>query len=422
MSLPLSLQLYRALIWLASPFSGWILKDRARRGKEDVGRLTERFGRTQFARPEGQLLWLHGASVGESLILLELVRRLLKTTSWHFLITTGTTTSAKLVAENLPDRALHQFVPIDRRASVTRFLDHWTPDAAVFVESELWPNLLLEMQQRRIPAALVNARMNEKSLASWGKRPNAAARLLETFLWIGAADARTADGLNRLTSRTIPLIGNLKLQTTAPAADSAKLASIRELIGTRPVWLAASTHAGEEAILLDAHKLYLNAEPSALLILAPRHPERGNDVEDLIEKTGLSCARRSCDEMPGTNTSVWLVDTLGEMALWYVLADQAFIGGSLKDGIGGHNPIEATQAECPVITGPYTASFDDVFDAYKAHNGITITTSPETIAGALRAASNSQLTGAQDALRQLTGSAMDETLAAILSLLPEDQQ
>ena len=422
MSLPLSLQLYRALVWLAAPFSGWILRGRARRGKEDPKRLTERFGRTQSSRPEGQLLWLHGASVGESLILLELVRRLSETTNWHFLITTGTTSSARLVAESLPERGRHQFIPIDRLATVRRFLDHWTPDAAVFVESELWPNLLLDMQGRRIPAALVNARMNQKSLTSWHQRTNAAARLLSTFKWVGAADERTADGLSELTGNPIPCIGNLKLQIAAPNADPDELISIRETIGARPVWLAASTHDGEEAILLEAHRFYREAQPNALLILAPRHPERGDEITDLIGSAGQTHVRRSLGDVPDAETSVWLADTLGEMALWYALVDQAFIGGSLLEEIGGHNPIEATQADCPIVTGPHTASFDDVFDAYKAKGGVIIAATAASISEALRVGPQDRLQGAQNALRELTGSAMDETLNAILSLLPEDQQ
>jgi 3-deoxy-D-manno-octulosonic-acid transferase len=421
-TLPLSLQLYRALIWLASPLSGWLLSRRAGRGKEDPDRIGERFGYSSAIRPQGKLLWLHGASVGESLILLELVRQLSDLKGLNFLVTTGTTTSASLMRDQLPECARHQYIPVDRLAPVKRFLDHWRPDAAVFVESELWPNLLLEMQKRKLPAALVNARMNEGSLASWRKRPEAARRLLATFRWIGAADDRTAKGLRVLTGRAIPRIGNLKLQITAPTPDHAQMATIQAAIGARPVWLAASTHAGEEEILLNAHKEHLAARPDALLILAPRHPERGDHVSHLIADAGLTSARRSRGEVPDPAIQVWLADTLGEMTCWYAAADQAFIGGSLKPGIGGHNPIEATRSGCPVMTGKYTASFDDVFATYQANAGVVVVNTAQDILGALASPTRDRLDGANRALQELTGDAMGETLTAIQSLLHEDQR
>ncbi|WP_394694020.1 3-deoxy-D-manno-octulosonic acid transferase [Hyphobacterium sp.] len=399
-----------------------MLDRRARRGKEDPARIRERFGYPAAPRPQGKLLWLHGASVGESLILLELVQRLSDTADLEFLVTTGTTTSAKLMSEKLPERARHQYIPIDRLAPVKRFLDHWKPDAAVFVESELWPNLLLEIQKRGFPAALVNARMNEKSLANWRKRPQAARHLLSAFSWIGAADDRTAKGLSDLTGHNVPRLGNLKLQIAAPSADDGPLAIIRTAIGERPVWLAASTHDGEEGILLDAHRKYLQARPGALLILAPRHPERGDGIAHQIAAAELTFARRSRDETPAAGVQVWLADTLGEMAYWYALADQAFIGGSLRDGIGGHNPIEATQAGCPIMTGPYTASFEDVFAAYRAHNGVAVVETPDDIVNTLQLPTEDLLENAHRALEELTGNAMDETLVAIHSLLHEDRQ
>lgn len=422
MSLPLSLRLYRAAVWVATPLSGWILGNRARRGKEDATRLNERFGRTELLRPAGKLLWLHGASVGESLVLLELVRRLQDRTDWQFLVTTGTVTSARLMAEKLPAGARHQYIPVDRLGPVRRFLDHWKPDAAIFVESELWPNLLIEMQSRNMPAALVNARMNEASLINWHKRKDAARHLLSAFRWIGAADERTVAGLNKLAGHAVPLVGNLKLQISASSPDSSVLDVIRDALGERPVWLAASTHAGEEQILLQAHRHYLETRPEALLILAPRHPERGHELANTVRAAGLTFAQRSRNELPDTGTQVWLADTLGEMTLWYALADQAVIGGSLKDGIGGHNPVEATRAGCPVISGPYTASFDDVFAAYRKHEGVAIAGSPAEVAAALSDVTEDRLAGARRALRELTGSAMDETLAGILSLMPEEPQ
>lgn len=421
MKLPLTLRLYRWGVMLAAPFSGLVLNGRAKRGKEDPARLPERFGHATINRPAGRLIWLHGASVGESLVLRSLVTALAAATDWHFLVTTGTTTSAALMEKQMPPRTIHQYVPVDRPACARRFMDHWRPDAAVFVESELWPNLLIELQARNIPAILANARMNQASLDNWAQRTDSLGYLLQTFRWIGAADERTAAGLSRLTDRDIPLTGNLKLQIEPPAPEAAKLEEIRSALAGRPVWLAASTHPGEDEMVLEAHKVWRNQHPKGLMILAPRHPDRADALAELLTRTGMSFARRSRGEFPVTETRVWLADTLGEMALWYAVSGKAFIGGSLVDGIGGHNPIEATRAGCPVITGPFTASFDDIFTAYHEHGGVLIASGAEEIAAALENDPEALLAGARDALGELTGSALAETLASIHALLPAEQ-
>lgn len=419
MNLPIPLRLYRGLTALSAPLSGWLLDRRANRGKEDRKRLAERFGRTSIARPNGKLLWLHGASVGESLILLELVRRLSGTTGRHFLVTTGTTTSAELMGRELPDSAIHQYIPIDRRACVRRFLDHWRPDATVFVESELWPNLLIEMKHRAIPAALVNARMNAKSLASWQKRQSSAQYLLSAFRWIGAADKRTAEGLSEILQQAVAHPGNLKLQINTGTDHPRELPALRDALGDRTVWLAASTHAGEDEIILEAARLFEYTHKNALLILAPRHPERADEIARLIEDNGLSYVRRSKGEAPAPGNQVWLADTLGEMQLWYGLAATSFIAGSLIDGIGGHNPIEATRAGSAVITGPYTASFEDIYAAYRENAGVVTAKDAAGIAQALTSDSRALLAGANRSLEQLTSGAMEETLAAIEALFAE---
>ncbi|WP_421785734.1 3-deoxy-D-manno-octulosonic acid transferase [Hyphobacterium sp.] len=415
---PWPLFLYRWLTIVSAPLSGMLLEQRARRGKEDPKRLTERFGRASHARPPGFLVWLHGASVGESLLLLDLVRRLSEQTDWHFLVTTGTTTSAELMTRELPEGAVHQYVPIDRPACIRRFFDHWRPDAAVFVESELWPNLLMEMRKRGMPAALANARMNAASLEGWSKRRTSAQYLLSAFKWIGAADQRTQAGLSAILGRDVQQPGNLKLQTAPLSSNAVERDALRNALAGRPVWLAASTHAGEDGILLDAHRIILRDNPDALLILAPRHPERGDDLAAEISASGWHFARRSNGGIPESDDQVWLADTLGEMSLWYALADQAFIAGSLIDGIGGHNPVEATRLGCAVITGPYTASFDDVYTAYAEENALIVAADAEAIARALGSDPTRRHSNAEHALERLTSGAMEETLRALLTLVP----
>lgn len=414
---PLALQLYRIISQLLAPFSGWILRQRAQRGKEDPERLSERFGRTGHSRPDGALLWLHGASVGESRIILDLVRRLQDKPGLHFLVTTGTVTSAQMLETELPEPGIHQYAPIDRPACVRRFLDHWQPDAAVFVESELWPNLIAEIRQHDIPAALVNARMNARSLENWAKQPKSARYLLKAFTWIGAADEQTAAGLTGILDRDILPIGNLKLELEPSSPNEAELCQIKAQIGDRPVWLAASTHEGEDEIILAAHKRVLEQQQDTLLILAPRHPERAGNIAELAKRADLILTRRSAGQVPDNQTAVWLADSLGEMALWYRSSDIALIGGSLVEGIGGHNPIEATQADCPVITGPYTASFGDIFAAYRIHGGTQIVRTDKEIAQAVLLPIADLNTHAEAALAALRGTAMQDTLAAIEGLL-----
>ncbi|WP_417492486.1 3-deoxy-D-manno-octulosonic acid transferase [Maricaulis sp.] len=421
MSLPLSLSAYRLLMRCAAPLAVPLLQHRARAGKEDPDRRNERLGRPTFPRPPGRLVWLHGASVGESLVLASLVEAFAADRpDLRFLVTTGTMTSARLMAKRLPPVAKHQYLPIDTGSAVRGFLDYWTPDLAVFAESELWPNLVIETAARDIPMALVNARMNDRSLANWNKRPDSARYLLGCFDWIGAADSRTRNGLENLTGKAITLAGNLKLEARAETADPKALAQIRDTIGDRPVWLAASTHPGEEAIVLHAHALTLKTHPDALLILAPRHPERGDEVARLIDKQGFRGVRRSAGETPAPADQIWLADTLGEMPLWYACAPAALIAGSLVPDIGGHNPIEASQAGTAVLSGEHTASFDDLYAVYRQHKAMITVSTAASIAAALDrvwAHRGPSIKAARAAIAEASGGAMATSLAALDALL-----
>lgn len=421
MSLPPALTAYRLLMRCAAPLAVPLLIQRTRAGKEDPDRRNERLGRPSFPRPPGRLVWLHGASVGESLVLASLITEFSATRpDLRFLVTTGTMTSARLMAKRLPPVARHQYLPIDTRSAVTGFLDYWKPDLAVFAESELWPNLVMETAWRGIPMALVNARMNDRSLANWNKRPDSARYLLGCFNWIGAADSRTRDGLENLTGKAVTLAGNLKLEVRAETPDPQVLARIRKTLDGRPVWLAASTHPGEEAIVLHAHALTLKAHPDALLILAPRHPERGDEVARLIDKQGFRFVRRSAGEMPSPDDQIWLADTLGEMPLWYGAAPAALIAGSLLPGIGGHNPIEASQAGTAVISGEHTASFDDLYAIYRQHDAMLSVTNAASLTAALERVWSHRgppIKAARAAITEASGGAMATSLAALEALL-----
>ncbi|MEM7518473.1 MAG: 3-deoxy-D-manno-octulosonic acid transferase, partial [Planctomycetota bacterium] len=323
-----SLRTYRAATHFLRPVANYALKRRLRAGKEDPSRLTERRGVASAQRPEGKLLWLHGASVGESLSILPLVDGLAEAhPDLGFLVTTGTVTSADLMAKRLPANAVHQYVPIDQPHFVTSFLNHWKPDAAFFVESELWPVMLGQTAERGIPMALINGRMSPKSFESWNGRKKAAAELLSVFDVIIGQNQENAERFESLSGRNVGTLGNLKLAADPLPAPEASVNEIKSWTGDRPRWLAASTHEGEEKLVLSAHRAMLAELPGALMFLAPRHPARGDEIEALCKQEGFTVARRSRGQAITDETQVYLADTLGELGVFYSLSDIAFVGG-----------------------------------------------------------------------------------------------
>ncbi len=419
-----ALKAYAGAASLLGPVADRVLERRAAAGKEDRARLNERRGAASLPRPDGALVWLHAASVGESLVALSLAEALLAARSdLSILITSGTVTSANLIALRAPQRVMHQYAPVDRPAWAARFIAHWRPDAGVFLESEIWPNLIAAAARAGVPLALANARMNAASIRGWGRFSGAFRALASSFEWIGAADARTAEGLRRLTGRAPALTANLKLEAAQPDPDPQALDEVRAALNGRPVFTAASTHAGEEAILARAHARILKTRPDALMILAPRHPARADEAGEAIRAQGLAFVRRAQGEAPGDGVAVWLADTMGEMGLWYAVSPAAVIGGSFIDGIGGHNPVEATRAGSAVITGPFTASFADVYAAYRAHDAVLTAATADEIADAVLAVWDGRGPGAEAASRaiaSMTGGALAQTAAAILNLLPRE--
>lgn len=418
-AMPAGLRVYRAATTLLGPLTGPLLQWRARSGKEDAARLPERFAHASAARPRGTLVWLHGASVGETRVLMQIQSALAaRRSDLSFLYTSGTRTSASLLAPP-PPRALHQFVPIDRVAVARRFLAHWRPDLAVFAESDLWPNLIEEAANAGVKLALVNARMSAKSLSSWSRSPTLAAHMLGRFDAILAADARTADGLGALLGRAIDAPGNLKRAAAAPSVDAAALAALRAQCGGRPLWLAASTHAGEDEIALAAHAALRERHPEALLIIAPRHPERGGAISALA----ASAPRRSAGDRIGAG-SVFIADTMGELGLFYALAPVAFVGGSLLPTLRGHNPVEPAQLDCAVLAGPHTDSFADAYADLIAAGGAIEVRDASSLADAVSvlwrddARRQRQTRAAADVMARASG-ALDKTIAALEALLPQ---
>ncbi|MCF8506923.1 MAG: HipA N-terminal domain-containing protein [Caulobacter sp.] len=299
-----------------------------------------------------------GQGVGESLSVLPVIERL-RAEDLPVMITTGTTTSAALMAERLPGGAFHQFVPVDRAPFVTRFLDHWRPDLAVWVESEFWPVMVEETARRGVPMVLVQGRISDRSFRRWRRFPGLIGRLLSHFDACLAQSAGDAERLEALGGRGVACLGNLKAAMPPLPADPAELDRLSALIAGRPVWLAASTHAGEEVIAARVHQRLAATRPGLLTVIVPRHPDRSDEIAATLRGMALSVAVRSRGAEPGPGTAVWLADTIGEMGLFCRLAQAVFVGKSLAPS-GGQNPMEPARLGRPVLFGPHMANFAEM--------------------------------------------------------------
>jgi 3-deoxy-D-manno-octulosonic-acid transferase len=348
--------LYRAATPPLGPLVYVYLKRRLKRGKEDPVRFRERRGLPGKARPPGPLVWIHAASVGEATAMLALIERLLRERpALQILVTTGTVTSARLLERRLPLRAWHQFAPVDLPHWIGRFLNHWRPDLALWVESELWPNLVLETHARGVPMVLLNGRLSARSFTRWQRFPGLIRPVLSAFALCLAQDHEQAERLRRLGARSIAVAGDLKAAADALPVDASQLESLRQQIGRRPVWLAASTHPGEEEIIADVHRELSITCSNLLTVIVPRHPARGAAIAAILSDRGLRAARRCHGEPITDRTDVYLADTMGELGLLYAVAGIAFVGGSLV-AKGGHNPFEAARLDCAVLHGPHVAN------------------------------------------------------------------
>jgi 3-deoxy-D-manno-octulosonic-acid transferase len=365
---------------LAEPGLRVMLRRRAGRGKEVAARLAERRGVDATPRPAGLLLWLHAASVGEAESALPVLAALAREApEAHVLLTTGTVTSAAMLARRLPlmglDRVLHRFVPLDVPRWAARFLDHWRPDAAGFVESELWPNLVAACRVRRIPLMLVNARLSERSARAWRRAPRLARTVLDGFALVQAGSEPDAVRLRALGARQVEAPGNLKLAAGTLPVDEIELARLRALLDGRPHWLAASTHPGEEALVGEAHARLARQVPGLLTVVVPRHPERGEAVAQMLGRV----PRRGVGQGPPPG-GIWVADTLGELGLFYRLCRMAFVGRSLVPPGGGQNPLEPARLGCAVAVGPHTANFADAVHRLGAAGALTVVDSPAALA------------------------------------------
>lgn len=414
--LPFTLRAYGVAGTLLRPLVPLLVIVRAMRGKEDRGRRSERRGHAAWQRPDRPVLWLHGASVGEAVTILPLAERLGER-GFAVVITTGTTTSAAVVASRLPRGAVHQYVPFDMPALVRRFLDHWHPRLAIFAESELWPTMIVEAHRREIPLVLVNARMSVRSFERWKRFPRTISALLGRFDLCLCQSTADAARFAALDARRVTSTGNLKFDAPPLPADPVALASLRAATKNRPTWIAASTHPGEEAVIAAAHRVLKMRIPDILTIIVPRHPNRGGDIAGDAAMDGLNIVQRSRGFLPDLGTDIYIADTLGEVGLFYRLSRLVLVGGTFARR-GGQNPIEPAKLACAILHGPHVDNFLEAYGALDSSGAARRVESAESLASEVGALLSDPveidrmaLAGAE-AVASLAG-ALDRTMSAI---------
>ena len=413
---------YRSLTSVAGICLPHWLAARVRRGKEDPARVKERWGETARTRPDGRLVWFHAASVGESLSILPLVAAA-RAEDWQTLVTTGTLTSATLMAERLPAGAIHQFVPLDHLPWVRRFFDHWRPDLVLWTESELWPNTLGEIAARGIPAVLLNARLSDRAYRGWRRWPAFARAVLKAFTLVIAQSDADKLRFAGLGAAKVLGAGNLKLSAAPLPADDTAVEKLSAAIGTRPHWLAASIHPGEDAIAADVHASVKTKHAGLLTIVVPRHPQKAPEMIAACRRLGLTCAQRSAGEEITPATDVYFADTMGELGLFYRTSDLVFVGKSLAVG-GGQNPAEPALLGCALLLGGDMSNFRDTaaeFIAKRAAvevlNGAALTAAVEWLLGDSR--TRRAMIDAGSTIMARHSKAVEETLAHLAPYLAQ---
>lgn len=376
-----ALQTYRWLGAALFPFMGTYVAIRASRGKEDHSRRRERYGKTSLPRPDGPLIWIHAASIGETGAVSALIQRL-RSIGIEVVLTTGTVTSANFARERLGADLLHQYVPLDIKPAVSRFLNHWRPDLAIFAESEIWPMTILELGARRIPQVLINGRMSDRSFKRWQKRMALAESLFENLSHVAAQTELDGERFSALGARPVTVTGNLKADVPEPPVDDEELQRFLKAIGDRPRWAAVSTHDGEELVAARVHKALQRYRPGLLTVIVPRHPDRAPAIRKMLEERGLTVASRSAGEAVTPQTDVFLGNSIGEMGLYLRLAPIAFVGKSLS-GEGGQNPLEPAMLGAAVLSGPNVSSFAEAYERLTEARGARIVTDEASLAKTL---------------------------------------
>ena len=368
-------------------------------GKEDTKRFNERIGRPTKERPEGKLIWFHGASVGESVSMLPLINRLLETSEdTHVMVTTGTTTSAEIMGKRLPERAFHQYITIDNPAFTKRFVKYWQPDLVLWFESDFWPAMLSTIKKKNIPLILVNGRISNKSFKRWQQFDFICKELLGCFTFCLGQSEEDAYRLRVLGAKNSACLGNLKFAGLPIPVDEEKKAEITKQIGNRRIFCISSTHENEEYLLGKHCKRLFEKHPDVLVLIAPRHPQRGEEIKKQLTDLGLTVSLRSANEKITAKTQVYIADTIGELGIWYGISPIVFIGGSLVPH-GGQNFMEPSRLKDAVIVGPYMHNFTEAMQrAQKANAIIQVNDAEEVMDTVIQLFDNKDLLEAKQSL------------------------
>ena len=372
---------YRWIGAATFPIVGAYVAFRASKGKEERGRQGERYGIASIARPQGPLIWVHAASVGETSAVTPLVEAIIDM-DIHVVLTTGTVTSAKMVQDRLGDRVIHQYVPLDLKPAVDRFLTHWQPDLAIICESEIWPMTILELGTRRVPQVLVNGRLSDRSFANWHKRSSIAEALFENLAHVVAQSELDGERFRALGARPVTVSGNLKVDTAEPPVNKAELQAMQRMIGARKTWAAISTHKGEEEIVAQVHHMLKARHRDLLTIIVPRHPDRAAEITEAIEKMGLKVAQRSRGDQVAPDTDIYLGDTIGDMGLYLRLTEISFVGRSLT-AQGGQNPLEPAMLRSAILSGRNVQNFRDSYQRLIKNGAAKLVRDKDMLAGAV---------------------------------------
>jgi len=398
------------------PVVGGYVAWRASKGKEDPKRRSERYGHPSRARPPGPMVWFHAASVGETLAVIPLVQAIVDY-GVNVVLTTGTVTSAAIAEERLGQHVIHQYVPLDLKPAVRRFLDFWRPDLAIIAESEIWPMTILELGARRVPQVLVNGRLSDRSFASWKKRHHIAEALFENLAHVIAQSEVDGERFRALGARPVTVSGNLKVDTPPPPVDEKALATLQRQIGRRKTWAAVSTHDGEEAVAAEVHTMLRGRHPGLLTIIVPRHPNRAEALAETMRGQGLTVARRSLGDKVTAETDILFGDTIGEMGLYLRLTEIAFVGRSLTSE-GGQNPLEPAMLDTAVLAGRNVQNFRDAYQRLIESGGAKFVRDRDMLAGAVNyllnneAARHEMMAAGAQTVEEMRG-ALQRTLKAL---------
>ena len=400
---------------------------RKKRGLEDKNRIRERLGNPSAERPKGKLIWLHAASIGESLLALTLIERFSnKYPELNFLLTTNTVTSGNLVSSKRLKNVIHQYLPYDFLAGINSFLNHWNPSILLVIESEFWPTLITEVHRRKIPLLSINSRVSNRSFLRWKRYPKLVQALMNKFdlFLVQSTEFRSRFADLGVTEDKLIVTGQIKKESKPLYVDKKQLKELKYYFRNKQIWIAASTHEGEEDIIAKANNNLLDRlGNNILLIIAPRYPDRGKEIRNLLNSLGLNSVLRSEGKLPGEKDQVYIADTMGELGLWYKLANVCFVGGSLIQS-GGHNPYEPALLGCPIIHGKYFENFTEPYNKLAELGGAQVVSTSEELSNAVEIALQPQfnlhfaMKGKM--LEQVDGEPINKTLKIVESFLSRE--